>query len=172
MRLGQTRSLTLAGKTAILLSETPTMAIITPTLIDNRLGVVASVPAATTNNIPGTGGRNDIGADAGAQTPNSVCAIFDVTLTSGGIGDTATFTIPASIAKFSNPSMQETAEASASAPEGLDITVTPKNATGITGAPFVAQAAGTPGTIVLTFAAAAAGAIYRVKIDGRYSAAR
>jgi hypothetical protein len=137
------------------------MAAITPTRIDNRLGTVISSPAATTNAGPTTG---DIGADGATPTPASLMRVFDVTLTSGGSGDTATFAIPATIQKLAQPG-------GAPCGLGLSVTITPMNATARTGSPVMTQPANT-NTVILTFNAAAAGAIYRIVFNGMFSSAR
>lgn len=142
------------------------MAIITPTSIANRLNKVVSAPAATANAGPIAG---DLGGAAPVDATSSLCAIFDVTLTSGGAGDTATFVIPSKLAELSQPQPNGGVIIAAI---GLHISVVPLNATAITGAPFVTQTPGTPGSITLTFAAAAAAAQYRVMIDGRHSLGR
>lgn len=128
------------------------MAIITATSVHNSVGVCAVAPAALANDGPTS-------ADIGANGAAHLLRIFDVTLTSGAGGDTLTIVTPDSIKDFAGGSLAF----------GLDISVLPMNAAARTGNPFVTQF---PTAIVLTFAAAAAGAIYRVKIDGRHSTGR
>jgi hypothetical protein len=128
------------------------MAILTATEVHNYVGTCEVAPAALSNVGPTV-------ADIGAGGVGKLLRIFDVTVTSTAGGDTLTIVTPDSIKSLSGGTLAL----------GLDISVTPMTATAITGNPFVSQF---PTQVVLTFAAAAVGAVYRVKIDGRHSIGR
>jgi len=138
------------------------MPAITPSAIANRLGKTVSSPAAVVNVGPVT---TDIGGtiDPTIPGPSSLCHIFDVTLPAVLAGDTVDFTIPDSIKELTGR------VGGPGATQGLDISVLPLSADGVTAAPHVVQ---TTSIVRLTFTAGAAIPAYRIKIDGRHSIGR